>query len=140
MILKGLWALARFCAPWVPDAGEKEKNALPRQRKAFALRRFGTSPESGASQGILFLLARQLIAVQKACQSPHTLARCHPGFPHRCAIKFQCYGWGVPAARLGKSQAPSTKPKDQTSPDPAVSLSVWDLGFGIWFLFGACDL
>jgi len=35
-----MWALARFCAPWVPDAGEKEKNALPRERTMFALRRF----------------------------------------------------------------------------------------------------
>jgi len=31
-------------------------------------------PESGAGQGILFLLAWQLIAVQKACQSPHARA------------------------------------------------------------------
>jgi len=37
----GAWALARFCAPWVSDAGEKEKNGLPREREAFALRRFG---------------------------------------------------------------------------------------------------
>ena len=38
----GEWALARFCAPWVPNAGEKEKNALPRKRAAFGLRGFGT--------------------------------------------------------------------------------------------------
>jgi len=37
----GAGALARFCAPWVSDAGEKEKNGLPREREAFALRRFG---------------------------------------------------------------------------------------------------
>jgi len=37
---RGVWALARFCAPWVPNAGEKEKNALPRERTAFALWRF----------------------------------------------------------------------------------------------------
>jgi len=34
----GLWALARFCAPWVSDAGEKEKNVLPRRRKASHVR------------------------------------------------------------------------------------------------------
>ena len=39
-------------------------------------------PESGASQGILFLLAWQLIAVQKACQSPHAPAHRCPGSPH----------------------------------------------------------
>ena len=33
--------MARFCAPWVPNAGEEEKNALPRARKAFGPRRFG---------------------------------------------------------------------------------------------------
>ena len=38
-----MWALARFCAPWVPSAGEKGKNALPRARRAFGLRRFGTA-------------------------------------------------------------------------------------------------
>jgi len=38
-----MWALARFCAPWVPDAGEKEKNALPKGRKALGLRGFGTT-------------------------------------------------------------------------------------------------
>jgi len=39
----GLWGLARFCAPWVPDAGEKEKNALPKERKALGARGFGTT-------------------------------------------------------------------------------------------------
>jgi len=42
----GAWALARFCAPWARDAGEKEKNALPRKRKVFVLRRFGTRGRS----------------------------------------------------------------------------------------------
>jgi len=37
-----MWALARFCAPWVPNAGEKEKNALSRERKALGMRSFGT--------------------------------------------------------------------------------------------------
>jgi len=36
-------ALARFCAPWVPDAGEKEKNALLKGRKALGVRGFGTT-------------------------------------------------------------------------------------------------
>jgi len=39
----GLWALARFCAPWVPDAGEKGKNALPKGRKALGAWGFGTA-------------------------------------------------------------------------------------------------
>jgi len=38
-----VWALARFCAPWVPNAGEKEKNALPKGRKALGARRFATT-------------------------------------------------------------------------------------------------
>jgi len=38
-----MWALARFCAPWVPNAGEKEKNALPKGRKALGTRGFGTT-------------------------------------------------------------------------------------------------
>jgi len=38
----GPWALARFCAPWVPNAGEKGKNALSRERKAFGMSSFGT--------------------------------------------------------------------------------------------------
>ena len=42
----GACALARFCAPWVSNAGEKEKNALPREREAFARRRFGTRSRS----------------------------------------------------------------------------------------------
>jgi len=37
-----MWALARFCAPWVPNAGEKGKNASSRERKAFGMWRFGT--------------------------------------------------------------------------------------------------
>jgi len=41
-----MWALARFCAPWVPDAGEKEKNAFPRERKALRLPRSGTRSRS----------------------------------------------------------------------------------------------
>jgi len=36
-----VWALARFCAPWVSNAGEKEKKAMPRERKAISLRSFG---------------------------------------------------------------------------------------------------
>jgi len=36
-------ALARFCAPWGPNAGEKEKNALPRELKAISPRRFGAA-------------------------------------------------------------------------------------------------
>jgi len=39
----GAWALARFCAPWVPNTGEKEKNALPKERKAVGARRLGTA-------------------------------------------------------------------------------------------------
>ena len=38
-----MWALARFYAPWLSNAGEKEKNALPRERKAISLRGFGTA-------------------------------------------------------------------------------------------------
>ena len=38
-----MWALARFCAPWASNAGEKEKNALPKGRKALGLRGFGTT-------------------------------------------------------------------------------------------------
>jgi len=34
-------ALARFCAPWVSNAGEKEKNALSRGSEAFDVRSFG---------------------------------------------------------------------------------------------------
>jgi len=41
--------------------------------------------ELAACQGILFLLAWQLFAVQKACQSPHSRRAAIPGFPHRCA-------------------------------------------------------
>jgi len=29
-VRRGAWALARFCAPWASNAGEKEKNALPK--------------------------------------------------------------------------------------------------------------
>ena len=49
-----MWALARFCAPWVPDAGEKEKNALPREREAFALRRFGARSRGRVSAKAFF--------------------------------------------------------------------------------------
>ena len=52
----------------------------------------GRRAGSGVNEGILFLLAGQLIAVQKACQSPHAPARCHPGFPHRCATGPRLYG------------------------------------------------
>jgi len=41
-----MWALARFCAPWVRNAGEKEKNALPRKRNALGLGRFGAKSRS----------------------------------------------------------------------------------------------
>ena len=41
-----MWALARFCAPWVPDAGEKGKNAFSRERKAFGMASFGTRGRS----------------------------------------------------------------------------------------------
>jgi len=79
-----MWALARFCAPWVPDAGEKGKNALDKSRKAFGAPGFGTTSRSWQpAKAILFLLAWQFFAVPKACQSPR--ARCQPGFPHRCA-------------------------------------------------------
>ncbi len=37
------WALARFCAPWVSNAGEKEKNALPRERVALRLSALATA-------------------------------------------------------------------------------------------------
>jgi len=37
-----MWALARSCAPWVPEAGEKGKNALSGERKAFGMWSFGT--------------------------------------------------------------------------------------------------
>ena len=39
----GVWALARFCAPWVPSAGEKGKNALSGERKALGTWSFGTA-------------------------------------------------------------------------------------------------
>jgi len=42
----GAWALARFYAPWVPNAGEKEKNALPKGRKALRVQGFGTTGRS----------------------------------------------------------------------------------------------
>jgi len=42
-----MWALARFCAPWVPNAGEKGKNALPRERRALGMGSFGTRGRSG---------------------------------------------------------------------------------------------
>jgi len=62
-------------------------------KECFAERTEGARPAGlrnegsgfAASQGILFLPAWQLFAVQKACQSPHAPARCHPGFAHRCA-------------------------------------------------------
>jgi len=74
-------ALARSCAPWGPDAGEKEKNALPRGHKAFRYAAlWDEEAELGAGQGILFLLAWQLFAVQKACQSPHPRRAGVPGF------------------------------------------------------------
>ena len=38
-----MWALARFCAPWVSNAGEKGKNALPKERKALGARDSGTA-------------------------------------------------------------------------------------------------
>ena len=41
-----MWALARFCAPWVSNAGEKGKNALPKGRKALGVRGFGTTGRS----------------------------------------------------------------------------------------------
>jgi len=40
----------------------------------------GEEPGSGVSQGILFLLARQVIAVQEACQSPQPRRAAFPGF------------------------------------------------------------
>ena len=53
----GVWALARFCAPWVPNAGEKERNALPREREAFALRRFGARSRGRVSTKTFFSLS-----------------------------------------------------------------------------------
>jgi len=51
---RGAWALARFCAPWVSDAGEKEKNALPRERDAFALRPLGARRRGRVSAKAFF--------------------------------------------------------------------------------------
>jgi len=49
-----MWALARFCAPWVPYAGEKAKNALSRERKAFGLWSFGARGGSRRPARALF--------------------------------------------------------------------------------------
>jgi len=49
-----MWALARFCGPWVSNAGEKEKNVLPREREAFALRRFGARSRGRVSGKAFF--------------------------------------------------------------------------------------
>ena len=48
-----MWALARFCAPWVPDGGEKGKSALSRERKAFGMFRRGhRAPGDEDARGI----------------------------------------------------------------------------------------
>jgi len=112
--------------------------------------------ELATRQAILFLPAWQLVAVQKACQSPHAPARCHPAFPHRCATMSQCCvrsiqdcGRGVPAPRRGKSRAPNLKSQTSTkhqiqrtkpSETPWPDSRVWGLGLGIRFLFGAWQL
>ena len=68
------------------------------------------------SQDILFLLAWQLIAVQKACQSPHAPARCRWGFlidvppsrpwrvPFCVHLRFQDAGRDAPPTTDGSSR------------------------------------
>jgi len=47
-VCRGVWALARFCAPWVSNAGEKEKNVPPEGRKAASRRPLGTGTGFGS--------------------------------------------------------------------------------------------
>jgi len=52
----------------------------------------GEEPEPRASQGILFLLAWQMIAVQKACQSPCAPLRGWFRLPDRCGTGVRLRG------------------------------------------------
>jgi len=76
---QGAWALARFCAPWVPNAGEKEKNALPRERKAFGVSGFGTRGRQPAKAFFPFSPGNYLRCKKRA--KAHTPRRAAiPGF------------------------------------------------------------
>jgi len=59
------------------------KECLAEKTQSIPCAGGGQRAELAGSRGILSLLAWELIAVQKACQSPHVPARCHWGFPHR---------------------------------------------------------
>ena len=78
----GVWALARFCAPWVSNAGEKEKNALPKEHKTLSLRGFG-APNSGwlAAKAFFSFSPGSWLRCKKRAKA-HTPRRAAvPGFP-----------------------------------------------------------
>jgi len=77
----GAWALARFCAPWVSNAGEKEKNALPKRRQAFDARSLGTTGRSWQAAKAFFSFSPgNSFAVQEARQSPQPRPAAIQGF------------------------------------------------------------
>ena len=70
-----MWALARFCAPWVPNAGEKEKNALSREHKALGMWSFGTRGRSWQPAKAFFPLSPGNCLWCKKRAKAHTLRR-----------------------------------------------------------------
>jgi len=77
----GAWALARFCAPWVSNAGEKEKNALSRGRKAFGARWLGATSESWQPAKAFFSFSPGNCLRRKKCAKAHIPRRAAiPGF------------------------------------------------------------
>jgi len=111
-----MWALARFCAPWVPDAGEKGKNASSRERKAFGMWSFGTRGRSRQLAKAFFSFSPGNRLRCKKRAKPHTPARCHPGLRHRCATEPRLCGPRRPAkasfhrrARRDRGEATETR-------------------------------
>jgi len=84
----GAWALARFCTPWVPNAGEKEKSALPRERKAFPCGVSGRGGGVGWQPRHSFPSRLATDCGAKSVPKPTRLA---PPFFQACS--WMCHGW-----------------------------------------------
>jgi len=84
----------------VPNAGEKEKNALPKGRKALGVRGFGTRGRGRQPAKAFFSFSPgNRLRRKKRAKAHSSPARCRPGFPHRRATTRL-------ARQVGKSVAP----------------------------------
>jgi len=81
---RGAWALARFCAPWVSNAGEKEKNALPRRGMVLRQCLLGTTSGVGGQPRHSFPFRLAIVCGAKSVPKPT-----RPG-----ALRFRATGPG----------------------------------------------